>query len=375
MTYNITNLVLNIIPEERINNSFLNSVNEELRPRYVHALHMVLSEQITEIQTQINAYILPIITHINNQFGTTSQEADRSRIHQSNLINTLTTRVDGLAMGGIQGPAGPPGPQGPQGPQGIQGPAGASGAAGGVQGAPGPQVQIRGLKADPPASWSQPTEKVPAETLLHKWDNFWKTQSPGVTDEQKIALVLSRIEGQAAKYLTKWVDGTRIGTYQELKDDILAMYGVKNEKEIGNKEVSALFAKQYKSTKKDKFPELVAQLKTLHGHSSYDDTHMKQQLHAVLELWPEVMTVLAGQDINIINNMSFDVFMNFCLEKYLFLHPGENTHRILPKDPHAMDIDSAKVSGKGKEKETKKEGNVQVSAASVAKGSECSTLR
>ena len=205
--------------------------------------------------------------------------------------------------------------------------------------------------AEPPA-FTGAEDKI----TLHEWlrlVTLWISHE-GVTDDQKrIVVALSLLKGAAHKYMSSYYDkleaGQSVGTWANFKNELVQIYGQRDDKEGAKKELTALFNNKDLATKN--FVKYAEKFRTLGRLSGYDDALLIEKLRLVID--NSMRMCLIGARNNLPNRWTD--FLDLLLDYYKELYPEKMQCKIFAKTESndvPMEVDSAqkkKDKGKGKE--------------------------
>ena len=151
-----------------------------------------------------------------------------------------------------------------------------------------------------------------------------------MTDDQKrIVVALSLLKGAAHKYMSSYYDkleaGQSVGTWANFKNELVQIYGQRDDKEGAKKELTALFNNKDLATKN--FVKYAEKFRTLGRLSGYDDALLIEKLRLVID--NSMRMCLIGA-INNLPNRWTD-FLDLLLDYYKELYPEKTQGKIFAK--------------------------------------------
>ncbi|KAI0083778.1 hypothetical protein BDY19DRAFT_899625 [Irpex rosettiformis] len=206
--------------------------------------------------------------------------------------------------------------------------------------------------AEPPAFTGADDKVNLAEWL--RLVTLWNSHEGVATDSKKIVVALSLLKGAAHKYMSSYYDkleqGQNIGTWEDFKNELVQIYGQRDDKEGAKKELTALF--NNKDLAQKNFVKYAERFRTLGRLSGYEDALLIEKLRLIIDR--DMRLCLIGA-----RNVptKWTEYLDLLLEFYKELYPEKTQGKIFAKagneDSTPMEVDAAKKKkmGKGKGKE------------------------
>ncbi|KAI0346053.1 hypothetical protein BDW22DRAFT_1417420 [Trametopsis cervina] len=208
--------------------------------------------------------------------------------------------------------------------------------------------------AEPPSF-----EGADGKTTLQEWLNMitlWNHHEGIATDKQRIVMALSRLGGAAHKYMGSYYErlerGNDVGTWDEFRNELISIYGQRDDKEGAKKELEQLFANKDLANKN--LVKYAERFRTLARLSGYEDGFLIDKLRLVVS--QEMRMCLIGLRNN--TPTRWQDFLDILLEFYKELHPERVQGKIFAKGSRdesvPMEVDNAdKKKGNWKNKKGK----------------------
>src|SRR5579875_1662444 len=238
---------------------------------------------------------------------------------------------------------------------------------------------FRGPKVPEPPTFSGTDNKMSLEDWLNQVALYCSSAGI-VTDHQRIVTALSRLRSPATTYMKKYFDDNRLGkdlgTWDDLVDDLNAIYGHRDDLEGAKDELTQLWANKTLASKD--FIKYAEQYRTLARIVNYEDQIHVDKLRAVIT--QDLRNSLVLLELTSRTPTKWEEYLELLLSAYKALHPEKTKGSIFgsssnhtakgngTNDPNAMEIDMAKKSkGKAPEQansqETKNSKYCQICAA------------